>query len=376
MSGNKPRTSGYRRPSFTLVELLVVMVIIALVSTFVLQAMAIVRDTAKASRTRATIAKIDKVIMAQWESYQTRRVPIDAVLLAQTLYSSQYTSNPVAAVARARLNALRDLIRMEMPDRWYDVAGDFSAFGSPALILTTGNGSDAPAASYRFRAMLQAAYMAASAASRTIMQLHDSEKCLYMIVMNDPESAGMFTEDESADLDNDGLRMFIDGWGRPIKFIRWPAGFLPYDANYWNYGGSSAWGGDTDVQTNVPVTYGSALNASTNPYKIVDPFNPLKVNASNTAAMGYGLYPLVYSAGPNGQYDIYQGGKDTNGISTKYGLTSNGSAGGSDLDPYAKLGNYTVGQPEPLDASLNVSTTAGMAPGHLDNIHNHRLELH
>ena len=106
------------------------MVIIALVSTFVLRALAAVRDSSKSSKTRATIAKINKVIMAQWESYQTRRVPIDAVQLAVKMFGLSNYPTPTQ-VAIARLNALRDLIRMEMPDRWSDVTSSFSNFASP-----------------------------------------------------------------------------------------------------------------------------------------------------------------------------------------------------------------------------------------------------
>ena len=90
--------------------------------------------------------------------------------------------------------------------------------------------------------------------------------------------------------------------------------------------------------------------------------------------LGYALYPLVDPAGPDGAYDIYQGGKTAAGVSTPYQLTS------GYLDPYAKVGGYYVGQPVQLDATLNVmgfmSGSTYYLPGHLDNIHNHRLELH
>ena len=51
-------------------------------------------------------------------------------------------------------------------------------------------------------------------------------ECLYMIVMSIPGAAEQFHASEIGDVDNDGLPEFIDAWGRPIRFLRWPAGFI------------------------------------------------------------------------------------------------------------------------------------------------------
>ncbi len=40
----------------------------------------------------------------------------------------------------------------------------------------------------------------------------------------------LFRPSEIADPDGDGLLEFIDAWGKPIQWIRWPAGY-PSDLN-------------------------------------------------------------------------------------------------------------------------------------------------
>ena len=39
-----------------------------------------------------------------------------------------------------------------------------------------------------------------------------------------PEAKTMFSGSEIADVDGDGWKMFIDGWGNPIGFLRWAPG--------------------------------------------------------------------------------------------------------------------------------------------------------
>ena len=82
----------------------------AILASMMLFALAGAETTAKEMRTRATIDKINNVIMAKYESYRTRRLPI----------SIPTTTNPINA-AKYRLDALRDIMRMEMPDRFTDV---------------------------------------------------------------------------------------------------------------------------------------------------------------------------------------------------------------------------------------------------------------
>ena len=100
-----------RRSGFTLIELLITVAIIGIMASMVLFALYCAGEASKTAKTRSLVTKLANVINAKMDAYQTRRVPI--VIPPETT-SLQLT-------AKYRLDALRDLMRLEMPDRWTDV---------------------------------------------------------------------------------------------------------------------------------------------------------------------------------------------------------------------------------------------------------------
>jgi prepilin-type N-terminal cleavage/methylation domain-containing protein len=93
-----------QRSAFTLVELMVTMVIIAMLASLTLAGLAGARQRAKIDKTRSTIRKINEIILPQYESYLTRRVPV--------------TGGDRTAIAQSRLLNKRRLMTLEMPDQW------------------------------------------------------------------------------------------------------------------------------------------------------------------------------------------------------------------------------------------------------------------
>ncbi len=95
--------------AFTLIELLVTITIIGIMSGLVFGALHSAREMAAAAATKATIAKLNAIIMKRYESYLTRRVPVNLNNLSP------------GQAAEDRLYAIRDIMRMEMPDHPADI---------------------------------------------------------------------------------------------------------------------------------------------------------------------------------------------------------------------------------------------------------------
>ncbi len=222
------------RPAFTLVELLVTITIITMLAGLTLGGLRMARTAAREIKTRSTVAKLDEIIMRMYAGYEHRRVPID-------------TSGMTRAQAiETRYYALRDIIRMEMPDSFAEIdeGPQVDGIGQPAL---------------------HAAYQAAQRGSPD----HESARCLYLIVSTaHPRELQHFNPNE-IDV-HGGVPVFVDGWGNPICFQRWPAGF-----------------DESDIQS---------PNAEAGSEEFIrDPFDPHGV--SNEPR----LLPLIYSWGSGGE---------------------------------------------------------------------------
>lgn len=245
------------RPSFTLVELLVVMVIIALLGGMVMIALAGARRDAEISRTRTTIQKINRILLSRYRELSLAPVPLDIpnYLLRPTL--STLTDKPFYRVsgrelARTRLIALRHLLRFELPDRRTDLTAaggvvdlridalrdDGVTPMSPNPIITL----PVPVQNEIILSGLKPIKLDANGnpvldagGNQIPWYTYDpanlsfpDAKLLYQIIASttSEDSSGIesFHPSEIGDPDQDGNPEFIDAWGTPIRFIRWPAG--------------------------------------------------------------------------------------------------------------------------------------------------------
>src|SRR5205085_3922737 len=167
-----------------------------------------------------------------------------------------------------------------------------------------------------------AANLAALAAAWS--EQNQGSECLYLILstMRDGDKAALdyFDGTEIGDTDADGMKEILDGWGTPIEFIRWPAGYAE------NVGPDGAWGragidDDNDGITDniseagwpgsddfLPTaqTLVSVRTIQTKNYiRAPDPFDPVKVHAvdplnptsptlfGTSYTPGYNLHPLI-----------------------------------------------------------------------------------
>lgn len=242
-----------KRKAFTVTELLVVITLIMLLSGMSWGALHSARQTGCEAATRATIAKLHSIVMERYESYYTRRIPVSIIPCpGQWLDGTPLTDAERRQWMQSnhwkRLRCIRDIIRMEMPDAksdidngpiafqfdgvWHDPQPDYSV-SEPALHLLYK--SNPPTAT------------------------HDPAQCLFLFVsMACPEAMEQFRRDEIGMVD--GKRVFIDGWGMPIKWLRWAPGYT------------------SPIQSGVEATDH-------------DQFDPRKIDA-----FAFRMIPLIYSA--------------------------------------------------------------------------------
>src|SRR5262245_36832495 len=136
--------------AFTLVELMVAMVVASILAAALLVALYGAQEEARDARSHAQVAKLNSIVAPQWESYVARNVAVS------------YGGGQFAPRERslARLFGLRDLMRMELPERITDLIRGYGS-GNPApngpMVIDWGGGRQTQLTSvpHLFRAYLR-----------------------------------------------------------------------------------------------------------------------------------------------------------------------------------------------------------------------------
>lgn len=282
------------RRAFTLAELLITIAIIAILAGLGFAAFNGATNLAREHRTQTQIKKIDSLLMERWESYRTRSVafkvppmwgPLDA--------AGRPTITDGKTIATVRLSAIRDLMRMECPDRITDLTDDPAILMAkkpppynqdPAVNIPPQLGP--PALFKRYRREVTRKLGANWAAVWT--EQYQGAECLYLILSSmgdgDKRALDYFDESEIGDTDGDGMKEVLDGWGNPIEFLRWAPGY---------------------VKT---LTLSVDTMQNPNAQAAPDPFDPMQLDyrwqGLAQPIRPFLLHPLVFSAGPDKQYDI------------------------------------------------------------------------
>jgi prepilin-type N-terminal cleavage/methylation domain-containing protein len=306
------------RPAFTLTELLVAVAIILGLMTLLGAAAAAARNGGKISSTRTTIEKLSTILTTQLATYDSRSVP-PATALGSGTTQSAYRAWFIR----------RNFITGDMPDRWTDVkfmAANSAVFTSPPQRTYISIWSQLPAAQ---RLTPDDSGYNPDAVPQPVCAQYSGAECLFMIVMRggvaDCLDCGALRTSDIGDKDGDGMPEFWDSWGNPIGFILWPAALqLPPQAGTVFFSGNRA----------LDNPFGSGIIRPT-----------------------LGMRPLIYSAGPDGEY-CFDRGNDAVTISAGGAISTwaNGSA----------CGNWNVA---PTSTAGSVALSGGI-DGRADNITN------
>ena len=305
------RISTTRR-AMTLVELLIVGGIIAILAALTLAVVNMVTTTTKITKTRSTIQKLDTAMQQIFETYEEKFAVIRRRVATDDATKDLDREIQQKIVA----HYIRDLMRMEMPQNWAEVQKEPLKMADAESFA-----EDSPLRQYYLQHGLQHGTA-------------NSAELLFLIIQNlNPEALEAFHGSEVADTTGNGLLEFVDAWGKPIRFLRWAPGFSDSDfqQNVWkgtSKPGRNMWG---ELQH-------AKIEASANHPDLLDE----RVNVV-PEVVGWFMYPVIYSAGPDGNYGLDEGDNvppepGTEGI----------------LDPFG----FPFGMPT--------------GTSHLDNIHNHQ----
>lgn len=265
---------------------MVVMVIIGILMTFILRAYSGSVRLAEEKATLALIAKLDQALTDRVDAMTTSRADPTPAHLALAAIVSSKSPAPLQSVQRAQAIAQFDYLRSQLPDVFavqlgnvnyplnfaagpYLGTGDFAAqlpLGHAAAVAAGGSGAAGPGtgiygAAYEIAGGVykQLGYgprgydgndndfdglvderdegnsgldAAAIALIDARLAKHDHKtarsEMLYAILVEGGGTYGSafnkddFTTKEVADTDGDGLLEFVDAWGEPLQFYRWP----------------------------------------------------------------------------------------------------------------------------------------------------------
>lgn len=361
------------RSGVTLIELLVVILIISILAALVLGVASLAGETAREQHSKHVVERLHTLLTDYYGTYKTRRVKLRQQVVQGINNNVPRPADRGKALAEARLNALRELMMMEVPDRWSDVL----LFPVPADPSAGVSGGVVSYARYPYfedpagnqagfgRSQLAGLYLRkyADIATRTNTitgnkntgeDLTDNQgaECLYMIIMNatgDGEAPTLFGENCIGDVDGDGAPEFVDGWKHPINFLRWAPGF------------------DSQIQLNantlVAPTSSTWLSEAAKDH---DPFDVFRVDQSS-----FRLIPLIYSAGRDETFGI----RLVKPHVVLTGLQLSDLSQAPDPTTWPNIKPWAlVNDPDPNAASTTVYLGTGDAEGtSTDNVHNHLL---
>jgi prepilin-type N-terminal cleavage/methylation domain-containing protein len=363
------------RKAFTLIELMVVVVIIVLLAALASTAYFGAMQSAREVRTIGIITKLDAAISDIYETYEFRFEHIEDALedipketsgvdSSRTRFKNDISLMSESEITELKRKFMYDLMRMEMPSIRQEVED-----GPKEIEVVAGR--KYKLAESAVQKVYQSILADPKVTSTPTSLGTSSAELLYLIIANlDPEALENFTASEISDTDNNGLSEFIDGWGRPIAFLRFAPGFTDTDRqpdikkvdssltakkfNLRDFNVIDTLDGITVTIPNSNITKAKDLIIN----RWQDPFDPDMLNGKS-----WFLYPVVVSAGRDGKFGIVMARKAPSAETpaSLYDPFSAGALVGSPYDPDPdkdKLGAL-ADSPE-YDTSR-----------HNDNIHNH-----
>lgn len=204
------------RAAFSLIEVLMVIGIMSLLVTILVMAIGPILENAKINATKATIAKLDRLLQQRLNSFQSIDFKNQARAVQFTYNNNGNSSLPsTISYEIAEILVKKDRYRAAFPQCPFDLYG-FDG--------TSGTSDDAPLCP------VWSSYTNKISAA-------DSSELLYLTLTQGQSLGGeTYSIDDInvrhiADTDGDGLLEFVDDWGNPLRFYNAPTRLLRADTS-------------------------------------------------------------------------------------------------------------------------------------------------
>lgn len=281
--------SNLRRSGFTLIEILVVMVIIAILVGLGIGLLGSAGQQARIAQTQATLKHLDAIISQRTESFRTANLSkiVDSFITFFKNANSMATISPQdrkAIEILVRKNLYKQLFPMKPADL-YGMDGN------------SGTWDDAPNATSIDNTWTAAELLFWSMTQGTAYGLSP--------VTTD----GIPSNAIATSPNNSNRRIFVDGWGNPIEFYRWPTRLIsgnPTTARILIPGLPSPTNKDPDDPLKV-ISNTSMSNKFATTFSMSNGMSTLMMQPFTSAAYhDLNVYhtPLLVSPGPDGDSGI------------------------------------------------------------------------
>ena len=225
---SQPQLRG--RSGFTLIEILIVLTIVSIMAAALGATITNMLTSAREAQTTATLRKIDGLINERQQGLQRAFEGRDFIRYVDSTHERLIAGDPTNGIPQlyglsqkaVEAAARKDFSRTFFPQRFVEMLDVRSA---------SGLGADGIPDRIQFDEAYGTSVTWTGSPIQTPVNhdpITESSELLYfaltrMEVFGTPLiSVDAFSTREVADTDKDGLPEFIDGWGNPLRFYRWP----------------------------------------------------------------------------------------------------------------------------------------------------------